>query len=191
VLKFVYILNWVDAQANLPSRARWIAKADVASKKQPTGQTASTLHNKEGFLFSDSVIDPGTMQAYLDTEFRVFGDLPFVLHVGQRSEALDSAHKSHRVECSAFITAWNPYSEILSDDGNQERQQDLAKELSRRSLSYVEGLGQHKSNQWPGEESFLVFGLTLEAAKTLGTNFEQNAIVWIGSDAIPELILLR
>lgn len=142
-------------------------------------------------MFSDSVIDPGTIQAYLDTEFRVFGDLPFGIHVGQRSEALALAHKSHSVECSAFVTAWNPFSEILSDDSNQERQRDLAKELSRRSLRFVQGLGQHKSNQWPGEESFLVFGLTLEAAKTLGTHFEQNAIVWIGSDAIPELILLR
>ena len=26
-----YILNWVDAQANLPTRARWNAKANVAS----------------------------------------------------------------------------------------------------------------------------------------------------------------
>jgi hypothetical protein len=139
-------------------------------------------------LFSASDIDPDTIQAYLDTEFRVFGDSPFVIHVGQASEELASAHKSHRVECSAFITAWNPFSQVLSVENNQERQEALAKELARRSLSYVKGMGQHKSNQWTGEESFLVFGLTLEAAKTLGSKLEQNAIVWSGKDAVPQLI---
>jgi hypothetical protein len=142
-------------------------------------------------LFSASDIDPDTIQAYLDTEFRVFGDSPFVIHVGQGIKELASAHKSHRVECSAFITAWNPFSQILSLENNLVRQDALAEELARRSLSYVEGLGKHKSNQWPGEESFLVFGLTLEAAKTLGSKLEQNAIVWSGKDAVPQLILLR
>jgi hypothetical protein len=145
----------------------------------------------EGFLFSASAIDPDLIQAYLDTEFLVFGDSSFVIHVGQASEELVSEHKSHRVECSAFITAWNPFSQILSQELNLERQEALVEELGRRSLSYVEGLGQHKSNQWPGEDSFLVFGLTLEAAKTIGRKLEQNAIVWSGKDAVPQLILLR
>jgi hypothetical protein len=142
-------------------------------------------------LFSNSVIDPDMIQAYKDTDFRVFGDSPFVLNVGQRSDELAIAQTSHHVECSAFITAWNPFSQMLSDDGNLARQQALAKDLSQRALVYVEGFGQHKSNQWPGEESFLVFGLTLEAAKKLGAKYEQNAIVWSGKNAVPELILLR
>ena len=34
-------------------------------------------------------------------------------------------------------------------------------------------------------------GLAQEAAKALGTRLEQNAIVWAGGDAVPQLILLR
>jgi len=34
-------------------------------------------------------------------------------------------------------------------------------------------------------------GLSLEASKSLGARFEQNAIVWSGADAVPQLILLR
>jgi hypothetical protein len=79
----------------------------------------------------------------------------------------------------------------MQQSRNQLQAYALSKELERRSLSYVEGIGQHKSNQWPGEESFLVFGLTLEAANTLGSKLEQNAIVWSGKDAVPQLILLR
>jgi hypothetical protein len=52
-------------------------------------------------------------------------------------------------------------------------------------------IGQHPSNAWAGEESFLCFGISLEAAKALGRRFEQNAIVWSAADAIPQLILLR
>jgi len=37
VLRFRHILKWVDAHANLPARARWIAKADVAPGVQPSG----------------------------------------------------------------------------------------------------------------------------------------------------------
>ena len=75
--------------------------------------------------------------------------------------------------------------------GHAARQQALAKELSRRSLTFLRGIGQHPSNEWPGEDSFLVFGLTLEAAKVLGSKFEQNGFVWNGADGVPQLILLR
>ncbi|WP_310387414.1 DUF3293 domain-containing protein [Roseateles sp.] len=74
---------------------------------------------------------------------------------------------------------------------NTQRNLDLAAELRTRSLASVEGIGQHPSNQHPGEVSYLIFGLTLEAAKTLGTKWEQNAIIWSGADAMPQLITLR
>ena len=105
--------------------------------------------------------------------------------------ALAAAHKRYRVECSAYITACNPFSQILDDAANAERHAALGREISQRSLASIEGIGQHPSNQWPGEASHLIFGLTLEAAKALGTRLEQNAIVWAGGDAVPQLILLR
>jgi hypothetical protein len=64
-------------------------------------------------------------------------------------------------------------------------------ELSASGLAFVEGVGNDPSNIWPGERSFLVLGLVPEAAKSLGAQFGQNAIVWSGADAIPRLILLR
>lgn len=33
--------------------------------------------------------------------------------------------------------------------------------------------------------------MSLGAAKAIGTQFEQDAIVWVGPDAVPQLILLR
>ncbi|WP_382225006.1 DUF3293 domain-containing protein [Hydrogenophaga atypica] len=95
------------------------------------------------------------------------------------------------VDCAAFLTGCNPFSRKLTEIENQERQKSLAEELTRRSLIFLEGIGQHPSNNWPGEESFLVLGLEHQAAKTLGQRFEQNAIVCCGADGVPQLALLR
>ena len=140
---------------------------------------------------SESIINAGLLQAYRDTEYRVHGDEPFTLRIGEASDALASAHKRCRVDCSAYITAFNPFSRTLEDAGNAERHAALGQELEQRSLSSIEGVGQHLSNRHPGEVSYLIFGLTLEAAKAMGVRLEQNAIVWSGADAIPQLILLR
>jgi hypothetical protein len=142
-------------------------------------------------LFSASVIDPRTIQAYLETEYRVHGEPGFTLRVGKASADLLSAHRRQMADCSAFLTACNPFSEPFDESANAARQAALAKELSSRGLAFLPGIGQHASNSWPGEDSFLVFGMTLEAAKVLGARFEQNGFVWSGTDAAPQLILLR
>lgn len=79
--------------------------------------------------------------------------------------------------CSAFITAYNPLSQNLSDEVNVRSQDALASELSERSLTFIDGIGMHSSGNWPSESSYLVLGLSLEAAKVLGSKYNQNAIV--------------
>ena len=142
-------------------------------------------------MFSDSSINPDTVQAYLETEYFVRGEHDFVLRVGQFNKSLQSEHRCRGSDCSAFITAYNPYSDVVVEADNAKRNKALIDELKRRSLAFVDGMGKHPSNQRPGEPSYLVFGLTLEASKTLGARFEQNAILWCGADCIPQLILLR
>ena len=145
----------------------------------------------EGFLFSASAIDPRTVQAYLETEYRVYGEPGFILRVGQASPDLRSAHQRYQAECSAYLTACNPFSKPLDEGANSARQDALAKELAHRGLRFLPGIGEHPHNGWAGESSFLVFGLTLESAKRLGCRFEQNGFVWNGADAVSQLILLR
>lgn len=146
---------------------------------------------RKAFLFSDSVIDPATIKAYLETHYRVHGEQPFVLHIGQVSSDLLFLYERHKVDSAAFITGCNPFSHELSEAENRDRQSLLAEELTRRSLTFVNGMGQHPSNEWPGEESFLVLGLGVEPVKVLGERFGQNAIVWCDVDAVPQLIVLR
>ena len=142
-------------------------------------------------MSEESIIAPGTCQSYRETHYRVLGDMPFTLEVGIANPSLAALYKSLRVQSCAYITACNPLSQSLEASVNADLQAAFAGELRQRNLKFVEGLGQHPSNEWPGEASFLVWNLALEAAKTLGTKHQQNAIIWCGLDAVPQLILLR
>ena len=142
-------------------------------------------------MFSASAIDPSTIHSYVETEYRVFGVSPFILKVGQVSLELSAAHKLREVNCSAFLTACNPLSQEFDDLANASRQAEFAHELKAQGLTFERGIGIHPSNNWPGEDSFLVFGLSLEDAKRNAARLEQNAFIWNGADAVPQLILMR
>lgn len=139
----------------------------------------------------ESLISVETIQAYRETEFRVFVECVVVLKISEKNEELVALLKFHRSEVCAFVTAYNPFGELLSHEQNSDLQKRLEEEIQFRGLTYIAGEGKHPVGDWPGEPSYLVFDLSLEAAKTLGRKFNQNAIVWCGPDAVPQLILLR
>lgn len=143
----------------------------------------------------ESVIAPDLIRAYLGTDYRVDADPPFTLKVGVASEPLARLLQRHQCDCAAYLTACNPLSQDVGDARNVARQEDLARELKSRSLRFINGVGlgsqAEGSEKWPGEASFLVFGLSLEASRALGRKHEQNALIWCGRDALPQLVLLR
>jgi hypothetical protein len=138
-----------------------------------------------------SDIEPSIIAAYSQTDYRVDATPPFALRIDEASAELAVHYKKARVASCAYITAFNPYSKQLDEARNQERLAALERELAHRGLTFIPGVGLHPSNEWPGEPSFLVMGLSLEAAKIIGRKYEQNALVWCGQDMVPRLILLR
>ncbi|NOV23372.1 DUF3293 domain-containing protein [Cupriavidus necator] len=138
-----------------------------------------------------SAIDAATLRAYRETHYRVLGDRPMRLRIDQPSAALAALHQAHGVDCSAFITAANPFSQRCGDAANAQRQLALAQNLERMGLRAIAAAGEHPSNGWPAEPSFLVPGLSLQDARMLGEQYGQNAVVWSGADAVPRLVLLR
>ena len=147
--------------------------------------------SRGNFLFSESVIQPETIQAYRETEYRVTGEQSLVQRIAKHNESLSRLYISNKVDSCAFITACNPYSKSLSAAANADRHNELGLELQRRGLKFFQGEGKHPLGDWPGEASYLILGLSLETAKALGKEYEQNAIVWCGSDALPQLVLLK
>ena len=139
----------------------------------------------------DSVIDAATLEAYRQTEYRVLGSMPATLLVGVKCMELAALHGHYKTDCSAFITACNPRGERVADAINARQQQALCVEISHLGREAVPGIGCHPTGTWPGEASYLVPGLTRVGAQELGRKFQQNAIIWAGSDVVPQLLLLR
>jgi len=142
-------------------------------------------------LFSVSVIDPGLIEAYRQTHYKVTEVSPITLRIAAHSTELAALHEAKGVSSSAFITAFNPFSRSLKAAENEARHQRLLAWTAGRRMSSLAGIGQHPTDPWPGERSLLILGLPLDEARALGVEFEQNAIVWSGPDAVPQLILLR
>ena len=139
----------------------------------------------------DTTIADNLLESYRNTDYKVQGQDPFILKIGQSSEPLLRLYKQHRCDCAAFITASNPFSQKLDPSVNTQRHIDLKADLTARSLIFIEGVGIGKDPDWPGEASYLTFGLALKASRVLGNKFDQNAIVWCDSEAMPQLVLLR
>jgi hypothetical protein len=138
-----------------------------------------------------SAISRSLQNAYLATEYRVLPPHAFTLRIGDRSDALLDLYRAGKVRESAFLTAWNPLSVTASEDQNHSAQALLVERLVSIGVAALPGLGIDPAFGHPGEESVLALGLPRDMAISIAQDFRQNALVWIGPDAIPELILLQ
>jgi hypothetical protein len=141
---------------------------------------------------SETLIHPDKVRAYLATDYRIgHTDLAIVLNVGQRSDRLADLFVTHGVTCGAFITAYNPQGAQQNDEANDKAHADLGARLQQMGIEAIEGSGSEADSEWPAERSYFALGLSLHATKSIGSHFGQDAVGWVGSDAIPQLILLR
>lgn len=131
------------------------------------------------------------LAAYSRTDYHVFADAAFVLNISKFSMQLESLYRVVGVRSSAIITAYNPYSEPRSSENNEQAQQQLCELIKQMGYKWIEGEGKDPSGQWPAEPHVLILGCKLVEIKTLGETFEQNAIVWTNSKAVPQLVVLR
>jgi len=132
-----------------------------------------------------SGLDESLRLKYLDTDYIISDDPPLLMKIGEQSDDLRVLLGSMGVESAALITAWNPRSEQLTDDENDDRQGVLLTDIEKIRLNYLIGYGQ--LDDWQ-EYSYLVLGIDQDQATAMATRFEQNAYVWIGPAGIPELI---
>lgn len=133
---------------------------------------------------------PELQKAFEETHYIVHDQPPFTLRIGQACPALDELLQAGGYTGAAFITAWSPYSQSLSQEENASRQRALLIDIQARGLASLPGIGQHPDNGWPGEESVLVLGIDLEAAKALAMKHGQWAFVWAAAAGVPELVVL-
>jgi hypothetical protein len=96
--------------------------------------------------------------------------------IDTRSEALSRLYATTGQTCGVFITTLNPFGQAQNDEANE---------------TVIEGTGAHPTGAWPEEKSFFALGINVVAARLLASRVHQDAVVWVGEDAVPQLILLR
>ncbi len=136
----------------------------------------------------NSSLDPDLIQAYRDTDYIVSDDPPLLLRIGEQNDGARILMANFDVESGAFITAWNPGSQQLSEDENIDRQMALLSSIEALRLNYLVGSGERDG--WR-EYSYFVLGASMDTATELAQEYEQNAFVFVGPSGTPELITLK
>lgn len=129
------------------------------------------------------------IQAYKNTHYKT--ESGFTLHVDSRAPELDELLSNSGLNAAIFITAWNPFSEVKSDIENKELNNQLRDDLLDLTSegNIIPGFGEDPTGEWPGEESFLVLGISREMGINLSRKYRQNAFVFHELGAKTELIL--
>ena len=135
-------------------------------------------------------ISPLLIKAYRQASFVVlFQDREIKLHIGRVSHELKAVMSDGGVTCAAFLTAFNPFSDALSQEENEANQVKLVADLDALGVKCFPGAGRDDSDIWPEEPSILVLGISLQNAEILADRYGQNAFVWIAN--LDGLVSLR
>lgn len=138
-----------------------------------------------------TAIDSLLLAKYESTEYRVHAPGgTFVLGLGRPCDELAALYRERRAASATFMSAFNPYSQPANAADNDAANARLRDELQGLGLEFLDAVGSDPAGKWQ-EPSFLVLGMPREQAEALGKAYRQNAIVFAGADAIPELVLLR
>ncbi|QYF93906.1 DUF3293 domain-containing protein [Massilia sp. PAMC28688] len=140
---------------------------------------------------SSTEIPAPEVRAYQDSDFHIDGQAPFVMRIGQTCDALLALYLAAGAQSCAYISACNPHGESASGRTNDERHGAFIRMLQERGIDYLGGQALDPRGKYPPEPGCLIAGLTLDAAKALGNELRQNAIVFCGAERIPALVLLR
>lgn len=113
---------------------------------------------------------------------------PIAVRIGEPNTAVDLLIDRFGADEWAFITAYNPYSEVLSAEENQSRHRRLLETIRDRNLVSFESHGVDDDGTWPSERGLFVAGLSRDEAVELGRELDQNAIVVGARGGAPELV---
>lgn len=137
-------------------------------------------------------ISADKIRAYEATDYRLgHSNDDIILNIGKYEPRLLELFRENGVSCGAFLTAYNPQGAQQSEAENKFAHAKLAQDLTDLGVRMIEGSGSENGTNWEAEFSYFALGLPLEAANRIGTEADQDAIVWVGADAVPQLILLR
>jgi len=114
--------------------------------------------------------------AYEQTDYQII-DPKISIKCGAINPTLDLFLKKLGKRNWTFISAANPRSIIQSAKINAWNNTNLEIDLAKSGCAYTYAIGEATSGDWPAEESFIVFNMSIETARSLAEKYNQNAIL--------------
>lgn len=135
-----------------------------------------------------SKLDQQLLNAYINTNYVV--DIPRLnIRIGQKNWELSEFLIDNNIYSWAFISAWNPYSQVTDSQTNEKMHQTLCAEIKNKGLLFCEGHGISDNGAWEPEKSLFIMGITKEDAIQIAQSYRQNAIIFGSLDSLPELLI--
>ena len=128
------------------------------------------------------------IDSYLKTSFEVVGK--FILRPRIKSDEIEKLFLQGGHQSASCITAFNPASKVCSDSENLSSHEKLIQEVESMQIQFASMIGHCIHGQWKSEKGLFLLGVSLDQAKQLGRKFNQNAIVFVGKDCIPEIYVI-
>ncbi len=138
-------------------------------------------------LMNAPSLTDATLAAYRAAIYRIYGEPPIDMMIGAKNAAVAALLAGHGVASAVFVTAFNPFGCELSAEENAARQQTLAAHIAQAGWMALSGEGLDPNNVWRAEASLFVLGATELDADDFMLAFEQNAVVVVHSDGLPQL----
>jgi hypothetical protein len=112
-----------------------------------------------------------------------------LVKVDEPNTALADLLRSCNPAGAAVITAFNPHGRRQDDALNRTAQNQLLSDLRTAGHTLLPGRNEDPAGVWPIEESFLVLGIGLPAARMLAARYGQLAFLWAdAANATPRLM---
>ncbi len=131
-------------------------------------------------------------EAYLKTDYIVRDEtINLTLRIDEKNSDLEDLLVKNESNSAAFLTAYNPFSQLLSRAENEKRQEELVSLLKEKGCKFLYGCGESQTDDWAPEPSVLILGIDCQTALELARRFEQNAFLFIEKGSAPKLISSR
>lgn len=141
-----------------------------------------------------SQLPAALQQAYRSALYRVDaaqGAVAQTLRAGEHNDWLGQQLGRQLIQAACYLTACNPWGQILEPAENARRMRALRQALDSEGWQYLDGCGQDPLGHWPAEDSVLIWGMDAGTALQWGRHWQQNAVLWSDADARPRLLWLR
>ncbi|WP_061145252.1 nitrile hydratase accessory protein [Caballeronia arvi] len=188
-----YYAHWLSALERLSAEKGCVSEAMLAHRRVEWDEAArSTPHGQPIVLRHRHDLTAATLDAYRAAIYRIDGvdGRPDIdMKVGVANAAVVSLLAHREVASAVFVTAFNPFGEVLAPDENARRLRSLVEYVGALGLRALPGAGVDPMNVWIAEASLFVLGATPDTADVLMTAFAQNAVVYVDRAGVPRLLL--